>query len=241
MSGVKSATDYPRLWGIELEVTYWSNNTNKVTVNNPQFDPNFIQETTTKPRLWGIQLENTYWSNNSQKVMVNNPQFDPNFIQNITEKPRLWGIQLENILTNYATDIGYYTTGSTETISTGKRTQQMIVLPTTSTLSNSTSSYVTVAQFSPYVDNGRDVMSFAGVVKMASSTTVAGKVRVVINSIPIWESNDIVSTDAVSIFSGIIPIFETAKRRNSIWIIELQLKGTGSIAIQLLSSVIQLG
>ncbi len=245
---IKNTTgNLPALWGIELEVSYWSNNTQPVSVKNPMFDPNFVETTQDKPVLCGIQLEYTYWSQNTQPVVINNPMFDPNFVESVQDKPVLWGIQCEPILSEYTMEQeGISSTSSYENISSGSgiksRSQQPLIFTNTTLYSVSSSNFTTVLTFASFIEGTKDVFSFAGLFKMASGGTTGGTVRVVINGIPVWTlTSNITDTNYIPVYSGIIPIPDVAKKHNTSWIIDIQMKGTGTVAIQTNSFSIILG
>ncbi len=243
---VENIQDKPVLWGIQLENTYWSHNSQPVVMNNPMFDPNFVETIQDKPILWGIQLENTYWSNNTQPVVMSNPMFNPNFMETIQDKPVLWGIQCEPILSEYTQEQeGTPSTSSYENIASGsevKTRSQPLIFTSTSLYSVSSNNFTTVATFTSFIEGTKDVFSFSGKFKMAAVGTTGGSVRVVINGLPVWTlTSNIIDINYVDIYSGIIPIPDVVKRYNASWIIEVQMKGTGLVAIQTNSFSVILG
>jgi len=178
---------------------------------------------------------------------MNVKAFEPNFIQDTTSKPRLWGIQLQPVISGYTnTGTGFSSTQNTETInsvsSNISRLQHPIVISYPSALSTSSSTFTTVATHSVFVEDVKDVFSFAGQFKMNSAGTTGGQVRILINSFPVWQlTSNITSNTTVNVSSGLIPIPSVAKIRNALWQIDIQLFGTGSVALVMSNYTITLG
>lgn len=229
MGLIKSDVNVPKLWGIELEITYWSDNSQSVQVSNPMLDPNFVQNTLAKPKLWGVDFELTHWDDNSQPVQIVNPMLDPNFVQDTVVKPKLWGVELTPIISGEKVVDNVSNSTSFEELGNyfGSTISYPLVISRSSQVTVSSTSYISVLReiiFVPGVKKRFCVNAEIWLNNVGVSTGATLKLQINSNDVWVLEPG-VIDNSPRLIQSGARIIHNTSILvPNSVWTIELFMK-----------------